>query len=215
MLTQARDAGVVLDYMVMTTAGEREAETRHEQAATTFLQAISEEQGLDKEIRQPGLVGRQISVDDFYGWHFDRVARRLRLPAPDDYAEAWLELYRSHEGIKASLAFELGYGPYHWADDEDPNNAMWVRDEITCTYAHAFSDPPYSIRGSHADLEQLFLSIDEEVLQGPDDGTEIWWWDGGDWADYFLAGLECWGAWVCTLRTSSNRFVAIGASSSD
>lgn len=215
LLTHARNAGVVLDYMTLAANGAGPPAMMHEEAAATFLRVISAKRGLEERLRIPVLAGRQISIADFYGWHFDRQTRRLRLPARGAYVEAWRELYQSQSGVTGSLSHELGFGPYRWADDEDPNNAIWVRDEITCAYAHAFVDPPYSVRIPPTELEQLFLAVDEVILHSPRDDSEIWWWEGGDWAEYFLPGLEWWGAWVCTLRLSATSFVAIGASSSD
>lgn len=215
LLERVREAGVVLDFMMLAATNDGGVESQHREAAATFLHLISAEYGLDHAVRLPGLSGRRISVDDFYGWHFDRGARRLRIAAKGSYVDARTELYQSQPGVKGSLSHELGSGPYRWCDDDDPNNAMWIRDEMACAYAHAFVDPPYSVRAQPADLEVLFLAVDDMVLQRPGDDAEIWWWEGGDWADYFLPGLEWWGAWICTIRTTPGRFVAIGASSSD
>jgi len=194
LLERMRQAGIVLDYAFVSDASSGvEPQSVHREAAWFGLRSISENYRIDAEIHEPGLAGRQISVDNFYGWHFDREEQRLRMRASQQVAKVWRELYTSHDGVKGSLTFELGYGPYQWADDTDPNHALWVQNEVDLAYSHAFVDPPYPILGlAPPEIPRLFLAVDKEVLHRPHTDTEIWWWEGGPWADYFLPGLEWW-----------------------
>lgn len=216
LLEHAHSVGVVLDYARVIAPEAETIEHLHRQALLLGLEEVARRRRLNPEIRSPGPTGGPVSTEQLYGWHFDIGSRRLRLPARGDYAAPWRDLYQSQSGVKGSMDLELGYGPYRWADDDDPNNAIWIRDSIVCAYAHAFIDPPYPIQGlSPVELQDLFLRVDDRILNQPGDGAEIWWWNGGTWADYFLPGLEWWGAWSATVRISSTELVVIAASSSD
>ncbi len=108
-----------------------------------------------------------------------------------------------------------GFGPFQWADDDDPDHAFYVTDEMLLACAHGFVDPPHPIRFTPRATQELFLEIDELLLGSPTAGTEIWWWDGGNWAECFDAGLEWWGAWAATIRTSATTLTVVCASTTD
>ena len=82
-------------------------------------------------------------------------------------------------------------------------------------YKTAFFQPPYPLRGTEQEHEQLFAHIGF-LLFGPDPrACEIFSW-GTDWSNYFDAGKEWWGAFFWTLRQpEADVFTVIGASTTD
>lgn len=86
-------------------------------------------------------------------------------------------------------------------------------------YAEAFASPPYGLRLSLAEAEEIFLGLNDELLASPGEDIEAFRWTshwdpaGPDvWAPYFE--YQWWGCCVWTLRVA-NRILAIGASASD
>ena len=218
LLDRLSEVGVVLDFaFVESEADAGAAELLHLDAVKAGITQFATDSRIDPTIREPGPSGNRVSLTDFYGWHFDAGgSRRLRVQASRAVRTPWEELYRTQRAVKGSLNFELGFGPYQFADDDDPNRAIWVRGEITVAYAASFTNPPYRLRGlTTSEVQDLFLEVDELFLRRPTAQTEMWWWDGGPWTDYFLPGLEWWGAWAATVRTSPTEIVVIGASTSD
>jgi hypothetical protein len=148
-------------------------------------------------------------------WAFAKAFTLGAWAATAAVEKPWHELYDTQPGVKGSISHELGYGPYQWADCGDPNEAMFVREGVQSCYAGAFADPPYSVKLDPRELQDLFLAVDEVILHRPTDRTHILFWRGGRWSDYFLAGLDWWGAWATTLNRSDDEIVVICASASD
>lgn len=82
-------------------------------------------------------------------------------------------------------------------------------------YRPAFFHPPYNLRGTWQENEQLYASIAYWVLGSDPSRCEIFAWST-DWSNYFDAGHEWWGAFYWTIRQpGSDVFTVIGASTPD
>lgn len=82
-------------------------------------------------------------------------------------------------------------------------------------YTRAFFHPPYRLRGSARELEQLFAAINRYVLGAAPERAEIFSWST-DWSTYFTAGHAWWGAFYWTIRPAgSDLVVVVGGSASD
>jgi hypothetical protein len=93
----------------------------------------------------------------------------------------------------------------------DRNGAIPERDG----YKSAFFFPPYLLRGSRREREELFAKINRYVLGSDPQRAEIFSWST-DWSSYFEAGHEWWGAHYWTIRPAGAAYiVVIGASSTD
>lgn len=222
VLTDLDRAGVALDYVLLTSNGIGESGALHREAARAGVAAASRSRRIDSQVCD-GFSGRRMPVDDFYGWQFDRANRRLRVPAVHPAKGGFaapLEPLRSTldlDAVRRQPPYDIGFGPYRWADDDGSGDLIWPREAMAFVagYARAFTEPPYPLEVTGRNLQNLFLRTDDLILHQPDTRTEIWWFDGGDWAEYFAAGLEWGEAWVATVRTSTSDFVAICASASD
>lgn len=87
-------------------------------------------------------------------------------------------------------------------------------------YAEAFVSPPYGLRLSSDEAEEIFLGLDDDLLLRPGGNIEAYRWtshwdpQGPEvWAPYFE--YQWWGGCVWTLRLTPTRILAIGASASD
>ena len=80
-------------------------------------------------------------------------------------------------------------------------------------FAYAFCSPPYTLRISYAELEELFLDVVHHALGDPDEHAEIWSWDT-EWSPYFDAGREWWGTGLWTVDVDG-AVVATLASATD
>lgn len=81
-------------------------------------------------------------------------------------------------------------------------------------YAYAFGSPPYGLDETPDEVSGLFNAINDELF-GERASLEITLWST-DWSSYFKAGLEWWGAYLWTVRSSARPYLlAIGASTTD
>lgn len=84
-------------------------------------------------------------------------------------------------------------------------------------YAYAFSWPPHGLSDglTESDVTGLFDSINQEIVGGISQASIIYEWPT-DWANYFNAGNEWWGAFLWTVANPGmDRIVALGASTTD
>jgi hypothetical protein len=82
-------------------------------------------------------------------------------------------------------------------------------------YAYAFSDPPYRLHVSPAEVQILFDAINNALF--PDLGdpkTRILEWPG-TWSTFFDAGNEWWGAYMWTVERPNKQIVCVAASATD
>ncbi len=103
-----------------------------------------------------------------------------------------------------------------WGTDSMSGASKGFDDSFVDGYKTAFFDPPYGIPGDKVEKAKLLFSEINECLWGRDlDKMEIFSWST-DWSGYFDAGHEWWGAFFWTIRLgNANRFIVIGASSTD
>jgi hypothetical protein len=140
----------------------------------------------------------QISVQEFLGPMFDLETHRLLLrgrshPHLNDYFGAGTQEH------------PLNIVPYPQRHSE----------YMTQGYAHAFSDPPYNLRGTAAEINAVFLQLSEALFQGFRMACHHWQWST-DWSNYFEAGHEWWGSFLWTVYVQgSASLVGVGASSTD
>ena len=101
-------------------------------------------------------------------------------------------------------------------DFELKQDAEYVRCAVNVDgYKSAFFCPPYDLRGTIADIELLFDSINRHVLGDGSTLPEIYSWST-DWSSYFDAGHEWWGAFYWTIRPAELPYIVmIGASTTD
>jgi hypothetical protein len=217
LLRRAREGGVVLDYAELEFGpAEAEPEDIHRQGAIAAVRAWSPQRGVPFVDIDPAVVpGRQIGVDEFYGRLFDREGMRLLVPAGAAVSRYWQDRRLAHSAPS-------GYGPYMWAGDEDPMQAVFFPYEGRLWgYADAFVDPPYHLQLPPVETQEIFLGLDDQLLGRPDESLEAFVWEcpewdpksGQVWAPYFE--YNWWGGSLWTLRTTPSRILAIGASASD
>ena len=68
-------------------------------------------------------------------------------------------------------------------------------------FAYAFTKPPYSLKASGAEIQQLFDAVMREILP-PDHSAEIYDWISPDLPEIsgiFYAGMEWWGVFLFTI----------------
>jgi hypothetical protein len=82
-------------------------------------------------------------------------------------------------------------------------------------YAYAFSAPPYSLSALNIEINNLFLSIAEEIFCGFRCPVRIYQWSTCC-SNYFDEGSEYWGSFLWTFEPlGSNTIVGIAASTTD
>lgn len=87
-------------------------------------------------------------------------------------------------------------------------------DQFLEDYWYAFSNPPYPLRLSGESAEELFRRVNK-LLFGDLSGWSISRWST-NWSDYFIYGLEWWGAFLWTLvRKDCELAIWLGASTTD
>ena len=106
-----------------------------------------------------------------------------------------------------------------WPYREGPNGGVvrgwggttWV----TSGYADAFTDPPYGMQATFAQVGEWFAAINELLFGGLSRDLVVYDWSG-TWSTYFDAGREWWGSFLWTVEPTSRHWIAvIGASSTD
>lgn len=149
------------------------------------------------EIDETKIAGRNIVKSAFLGPYFSESKRKLML-------RGRMEPHLNHYFVVGT--------------EEKPENIVQIEHGGSYTidgYAHAFADPPYSVKLPPRELNDLFLKIGESIYGDLSDPLDIFDW-AGEWSNYFEAGMEGWGAYlwtVCNLKTG--QCVAIGVSYSD
>jgi len=87
--------------------------------------------------------------------------------------------------------------------------------DIAKGYAYVFTDPPYGLRIKGAAVQDLFDSINADLL--PDlaaPATRIWKWPT-DWSTFFDPGHEWWGSFLWTIAQEHRAIMCIVASTTD
>jgi hypothetical protein len=219
LLVRAREGGVVLDYALLDHGADDAApENVHREAAIMAVGVWSPARGVPPIDVDPERVpGRRIGVEEFYGPLFKRQERRLLLPAASHVRKHWQD--RRKEGWEPPGP--RGGGPFSLAGDEDPEHAITIPYEgWVWGYAQAFVSPPHPLRLPPLEAQEIFFSLNDELLGDPADDIEAFLWtshwdpDGPDvWAPYFE--WNWWGGCVWTLRTAPTRILAIGASATE
>jgi hypothetical protein len=179
-------AGGVLDYVFL---GPQDAGSPHAAHRAAALAGMAE---IDRRLEQRamGHASKEYPIEMFF---------RLRW----DVAKLTGE----------SVSFSAFWGN----DDVEPKpigDRAWTIPKVD-GYKTAFFHPPYGLRGSASDKEELFAGINSYIFGGDPERTEIFSWST-DWSNYFEAGHEWWGAFFWTIRqVDAQSFVVIGASSTD
>jgi hypothetical protein len=214
LLQRVREGGVVLDYVVARMDQDPSDERVLRELVEATVAGFAALRGLesDRDVEVASIPGARISVDDFYGWGIDRRRRRVM-------RRGW-ELCREHPERYTGEPLESGTPlmiPWVWSDEpttpieSSPGGRMFG-------YVLAFLEPPYDLRMPPDEAVELFFSIDELLLGGPDDATEIWRFESGmwppeAWSPYFEGNW--FGGCVWTVRRSQDEVTVIGAAASD
>lgn len=186
LLVEYRQRGGVLDYVFLQSEKEMPVPELHRAAALAGMAAI--DQRLERwAISQ---ASGQYSIEIFYRVTWDEGRLIGQQISSDEFG-----------------------GSADQAPGWLPSGSNWIPN--VDGYKTAFLYPPYPLRGSDQENQQLFANINAFTL-GPDPQVcEIFSW-GTDWSNYFDAGKEWWGAFFWTLRQSeSDVFIVIGASTTD
>ncbi len=82
-------------------------------------------------------------------------------------------------------------------------------------YLWAFCEPPYSLQLAPEEAQRIFDTINAHLFTGFADDLEIRRWSD-DWSNYFLAGLEWWGAfWWTVYNRTKGQIIVVAASETD
>lgn len=186
LLARFGESGGVLDYVVVKPIGTDSAPLSHKAAAIAGIA------GIDRRLES---------------WALSHASEEY--PAEVFFRLRWDE----SKLVGGPVSFTSFWG----TDDVTPqqiNQYAWSIPEVD-GYKTAFFHPPYGMRGSDREKEDLFDGINELVLGSNPTECEIFSWPT-DWSNYFEAGKEWWGAFYWTVRPSeSNSVIIIGASSTD
>jgi hypothetical protein len=185
-LVEYRERGGVLDYVFLRPGGAAAASQSHKAAALAGIAAI------DRRLES---------------WAVSHASERY--PVDSFFRLKWDESKLSG----GPVAFTMFWG----TDDVKPKpigQHAWSIPDVD-GYKTAFFHPPYGLRGSDHEKEDLFERINAFVLGSDPTGCEIFSWST-DWSNYFDAGKQWWGAFYWTVRpVGSDWFAVIGASSTD
>jgi hypothetical protein len=145
-------------------------------------------------------------------------SRLVQLATRNASAEYPIEKFFRVRWDESKLTGQPVSFPTFWGtDDVEPKpigDRAWSIPNVD-GYKTAFFHPPYTLRGSASEKEELFAGINRCVLGADAERAEIFSWST-DWSNYFEAGHEWWGAFYWTIRpASSQRMVVVGASSTD
>ena len=205
-----RDAGGVLEFVLVEPVGESEAE-RHADAATVALAEITDrwERRVEASIATTGqprsryptivthperAVGRRIDVTTFVGRAYDWTTRRI--------VSMWSDTSPGERSGLHSCALE-------------GRSKEGAGEFLTDGYAEVFSDTPYGIRANLDQLNAWFEAINRELIGGLDEDLVVWNWST-DWSTWFDDGRDWWGAYLWTVEREGRPWItAIGASSTD
>jgi hypothetical protein len=157
-----------------------------------------------------------------------RAAALAGMAAIDRRLETYAEATTSTQ-YPIEIFYRVTWDAARLTGEQIPFETFWGSDDATPTqtsqtswtipnvdgYKTAFFLPPYPLRGSEQEHQQLFASINAFLLGPNPNACEIFSW-GTDWSNYFDAGKEWWGAFFWTLREpDADVFTVIGASSTD
>jgi hypothetical protein len=136
----------------------------------------------------------------------------------------------SYYNLSARLLLLAGRGQgnpneYFWWADNGPKGAAIRNWEIPTDgaelgyaahgYAHAFTDPPYSLAGSRQEVQRLFAEFARVFFDDFSPQLVVYSWTT-DWSNYFDAGHEWWGSSLWTVFVpSKKRLIWVGASTTD
>lgn len=186
LLARFDAAGGVLDYVFVGQAGDGLPHARHRAAALAGMAEI------DRRLEQ---------------WAVQNTSAKY--PIEMFYRVRWDESKLTGE----PMSFQTFWG----TDDVAPKplgDRAWSIPNVD-GYKTAFFHPPYSLRGSAAEMVDLFAGINKYVLGADPERAEIFSWST-NWSNYFEAGHEWWGAFYWTICTADTHLLAVvGASSTD
>jgi hypothetical protein len=120
------------------------------------------------------------------------------------------------------ITYQDFFGPkYDFQQKQFFDRDAWMGTDCV-GYAHAFSDPPYTLhddaqmkRISMQEATELFHRINQEVLGGITPQSIIYEWPV-DWSNFFDAGKEWWGSFLWTFANpGTHRIVVLAASTTD
>ena len=139
--------------------------------------------------------GKEISVQDFMGWQYEEVSRRI------------------------ILSGEKLYNQYFYYDDKEvPEKAVAMTEEDLKkeAFAYAFFQPPYSFMITKSNFEKGNFFLDFCRLLFTDiSQIEVYKWST-DSSNYFDEGKEWWGAFFWTVYNPYwDRYIGILASTTD
>ena len=170
LLIRARSVGVALDFVIVRTENDLSQANVLRELVDVTIAGFAAARGLPLvTVTDPAAIpGGPITVEEFYGWRFDREHRRSLLRG--------FELVATDRARYSGETDERGFTQLHvpwvWSDDPMTPVDPPLADEHT-TYADSFLDPPYPLQASPKDVADLLLAIDEALLKRPDDSTEI------------------------------------------
>lgn len=215
LVAEFRSMGGVLDFAFVSgaeTGNDADSRETHRQAAELGLQAMSKRRLISAQVEVPSSAGIQRTFDDFVNWRYDREQRRLCLRATREVENAW----RDVTGVtKRRTTDGKPLVAYQWVGDDNPENLQWFSERPGGQLIGSFIDPPYGLRAGPEEIQELFAKFDDDLFCRPQPDSTMWLWEGGAWAEYFLPGLDWWGAWVATLRTFRSQILVIGAATTD
>ena len=139
--------------------------------------------------------GKEISVQDFMGWQYEEVSRRI------------------------ILSGEKLYNQYFYYDDKEvPEKALAMTEEDLKkeAFAYAFFQPPYSFMITKSNFEKGNFFLDFCRLLFTDiSQIEVYKWST-DSSNYFDIGKEWWGSFFWTVYNPYwDRYIGILASTTD
>jgi hypothetical protein len=242
-LARCGDAAVVLDFVRLEPEGlEEVGRTAHQRAAVAavveryaqrarYLEGeLAELSRHPERFDQREAQYRAQALDSASAFERWRVRRRVLPPFWLVRAQTRGRLRRWRRGVlreadaarrfdPAGLSgkrIEVGefFGP-GLADGGPVSAVDWSRpySADTLDFTYALCNPPYGLRIGDAELDTLFATVVRQVLNKPDESTEIWSWET-EWSPYFDDGRDWWGTGLWTLDVG-DAIVAVLAFATD
>jgi hypothetical protein len=220
LIQQFKDAGGVVDYVVLElSAAEEEKnaeEHTHHQAivvAMEFLKAKVDEWAVktSREHSIPRSKIFKVQLDH-------QKAQLLKGRRIDERRFLGSRYHHERKGliVRGELPFQSEFFLF-----SDPSNRENIIDRasidngIGTGYAYAFSDPPYRVRLAPKATGELFAKVNTYVLGGIFRDSIIFEWPT-DWSNYFDAGHEWWGSFLYSFANPhGSNIIVIAASTTD
>ncbi len=218
LLIEIESAGVEVQYLLsVRDNSDVDDYLAHKQAALSVIEKIQKDTDeyferllLDKKYKNN-------KRSDFFQIEIDRE----KLNGERISLQEFLGRYYSVEKQKCALRGRTSnfLNSYFWADEEElQNNVLDINKEfgdLECGYTYAFFEPPYNIRGSLKEQENLFRAVEKLFLGKFDARAKIWKWSD-NCSNFFDAGKEWWGTYFYTYALPDSQIIlGIAASATD